>query len=169
VAIKIIEVEPDGTESSEPPSSFSSITAEFLFAGRAFFRVMNPKNECLLYKNGIRSGRAGTQWSGEPSYFLSVFDPLTQGFVYIGVVTPDTGVIVSTGRSKFLRGQKEFDAAEWAIRVTINRDPVAYGYRIFHDGRCGRCGRTLADRGARETGLHLDCVTSNSDVHLGDS
>lgn len=156
--IKIIDLdgEPDEDGAPPPPLHFPQITRDFLFGGRAYFRIMNPKNETLLYKIGVRSGRAGTQWSGEQSYFLNVFVSATAGYAYVGVVDPDSGSIVPTGRSKFLKGQREYDAAEWAIKAVLNGSAIAPGYRIFHDGRCGACGHALQSRGDRESGFHLE-------------
>jgi hypothetical protein len=156
--IRVIRVKDQAPEPDEPVLKYPAITREFLFGGRAYFRVGNPQNESLLYLLKSRAGRQGTEWAGEVSYFLNVFVPQGSKFVFIGVVNPETGDLVSVGRSQFLAGQREYEAAQWAIKSVMNQAPIEDGYSITHDGRCGKCGRYLTSTGDREAGLHLDCT-----------
>jgi hypothetical protein len=154
---EILIVEVEEPRDTTQPQHRASISRDFLFGGRAVFRVTNPSGKTMDFRIGARTGRQGTQWSGEVSYFASVFTT-EFGFTYIGVVDPETGDVKPTGQSKLLPGTKEHTVAEWAIKSVINNSPIEWGYHITHTGKCGKCGKTLTSSGDRDSGFHLDCI-----------
>jgi hypothetical protein len=154
--ILIVEVEEQEPHDATPEHR-ASISRDFLFGGRAVFRVTNPSGNTMDFRIGARMGRQGTQWNGEVSYFASVFTT-EFGFTYIGVVDPETGDVKPTGQSKLLPGTKEHTVVEWAIKSAINNSPIKPGYQITHTGKCGKCGKTLISSGDRDSGFHLDCI-----------
>lgn len=157
--LRVIEVpDPNAPAPDAPPCGVVQITKEFLFGGRAYFGVTNPMGKRLGFILKARSGRRGSPWAGEVSYFLGVYTLNRDDYKFIGVVDPQTGAIKVVGSSKFAAGQPEFDAAQWALNTVFNNDVIAEGYSITHNGKCGKCGKSLVTAGDFASGFHLDCA-----------
>jgi hypothetical protein len=119
----------------------AGVTRAYLFGGRAHIVAKGPKVE-FTYE--IRAREGAGRYAGQFTYFVRV---KREGgrFPYqpVGVVKPD-GTLVPLRQSTFLPGTREYDVAEWAMKMIVDESPLKDGCTIHHNGTCGKCNRTLA-------------------------
>jgi len=134
------------------------ITKEFLTAGQAIFTVSNPSGEHYTYKVSAPYKQSETN----PFWFVKVLTgpDNTRDYTYAGLLQ-HTGNLVVTAKSKYKSDSKPFLVAKWAISVIWGELNIPDGYKIQHEGRCGRCGRSLTDPTSIETGLGPICAGRN--------
>ena len=65
-----------------------------------------------------------------------------------------------TKGSKILRGSEGWKAIDWFIRnINVMPDYCRNkGVKIYHEGVCGRCGRTLTDPVSIQAGFGPECI-----------
>ena len=140
------------------------ITREFILAGRAIFTLECPDgfqgNPHYTFKVW---GKELDDGSGKTIYFASLLaGPCNESnYAYVGVLNSETGEVRLTKASKF----SETTLAVKLLRRTIariwagERDAIeAAGFKVHHEGRCCRCGRTLTVPSSIESGIGPECA-----------
>lgn len=142
------------------------ITKEFAIGGQARFTVQPPQSFAEAgslpshYTYLVRrfDGRHG--WKGYSVLLLTGPDN-TQDYSYLGMLDPNLGGVRLTGKSKL---------AEDSWPVKILRRVMARlwagegqaietaGWKVHHEGRCARCGRTLTVPESVESGFGPECI-----------
>lgn len=117
---------------------------DFVFAGNATFTLESRKTgvrftyRIRVKKEDVASG------SKDPTYFVGLLSgPDNESdYRYMGVARQE-GVFNFTQASKVTRAAPSAKALVWFFdRMYLERD-VAALLTVWHEGRCGRCGRTL--------------------------
>ncbi len=121
----------------------------FVLAGKAIFTIKNP-----------RTGRRFTYKVAEPKRpkfggnfrFVSVLSS-GETYVYIGIVCDD-GTFRWTKNARVGKEAPSVKAFSWFWRNLKNLGPV----EVWHEGRCGRCGRPLTVPESIASGLGPVCA-----------
>lgn len=126
----------------------------FITAGRAIFTVRNARSgNRFTYKVEEKEPAAGKPV--DAWYVKALTGPDNGGdYRYIGLLTADRGFIHTAG-SKVGSGTPCFLAFAWLWRhVNALPDYV----EVWHEGRCGRCGRRLTVPESVARGLGPECA-----------
>ncbi len=135
----------------------ANIGKDFLLAGRAVFTVANPKGERYTFRVSKKEPVEGSGYT-RPTYFISLLtgSDNENDFTYMGILV--NGRVVVTKASKFTVSSIPVQVAEWVCRLMLADRTVPAGYFLGHEGKCGRCGRTLTVPSSLITGLGPDCA-----------
>lgn len=128
---------------------------EFFTAGQAVFTVSNPKKEHYTFRID-----AVNDLPHQP-LFLHLLVSGSDNFQYIGMVDRETGYVKTTKASKITEEATSFKVADWALRHAWAGKELPEGYKLQHEGKCGKCGRRLTHPTSLETGLGPECAKSN--------
>ena len=130
------------------PASLSA----FVFAGNATFTVRSE-----------RTGNRFTFKMRKPQengpHFLSLLSGSDNenDFKFIGTVFP-SGEYRHGKRSRVNESAPSAKAARWVIERVLKGEPLK-GCEVWHEGKCGRCGRKLTVPESIELGLGPECMT----------
>ncbi len=136
-----------------------AISKEFVLAGDAIFTIETPDHGHRTYR--VQKVEASLRWP--ESYFAKLLTgpDNTRSYTYLGKLDPDTGLVTATARSMKFNGTYPLTLLNRTLaRVWVN-DHSAYethGYTTHHEGRCGRCGRTLTVPESVENGIGPECM-----------
>ena len=130
-------------------------TRAFLVAGDAIFTVANPTGDRYTFR--IRMKDAELFRSAK--YFLSLLTgpDNTRDYTYMGVVEPETLAVRLTAKSRLTADSTPVRVAQWALGRVASGQEFPAGYRLYHEGRCGRCGRILSVPSSIECGVGPEC------------
>ena len=126
--------------------------AAFVLAGNAVFTIRNPQTGGrFTYR--VRAGKG----EGAPYFVQVLTGPDNTGdFTYLGCVFAD-GRFVVTKKSRISPDAPSARAFAWFFaRAQAGRDLC--GVEVWHEGRCGACGRALTVPESIETGLGPVCA-----------
>ena len=125
------------------------VNMEFVFAGRAVFTVSNNKGEHFTFK--VRKHK-----DNDDLFFANVLSGADNMYSYMGVLDKRAH-IVRKGKKGMSESAKSVKVLNWAMRVLDGASKLPEGYKIQHEGFCGKCGRPLTDPVSIETGLGPVC------------
>lgn len=141
------------------------VTKEFVTAGNATFTLELPHDwadahACkphYTYKVRKKEGR-----DGKPVFFVSILSgPDNESdYRYIGILAFD-GQVRTTGKSKLPPHSMPVRLLNRTLNLVWKGDTTGLaeaGFRLHHEGRCGRCGRKLTVPESIETGLGPECA-----------
>jgi len=77
-------------------------------------------------------------------------------YTYMGLVNGEA--VRVTKASKYAQDSKPVAVLAWALAVVNGKRNLPEGYAIRHEGRCGRCGRTLTVPESIDSGLGPECA-----------
>lgn len=135
-----------------------AIGRDFILAGRAVFTVAGKAARFTFRINRKESENARYP---DPSYFVSVRTgggDDKRAYSYVGLLD------VRTGRVKFTKGSKinatapAAKALQWTLAKVWAGEPLPAPAAIYHEGRCGRCGRPLTVPESILTGFGPECA-----------
>lgn len=142
------------------------ISKTFLTAGRAVFTLEVPANFAdahgtaahYTFKVKFKKGTNGYR----DTFFVSLLTGPnnTEDFTYIGILT-ESGDFRTTAKSAVKADSMVAQLfGRVARRVFDGTAEVieAAGFKLHHEGSCGRCGRVLTVPGSVESGLGPECV-----------
>lgn len=130
----------------------------FFTAGRAVFTVECPDGKHYTYR--IKKSKP------DPKYGVNFFVGLLTGpdntsdYTYLGMMFPN-GVVKLTAKSKYredsfpVRLLRRTLAVVWAGQTSVM---TAKGFKLHHEGKCGRCGRALTVPESVRTGIGPECA-----------
>lgn len=140
------------------------LSKSFMLAGKATFTVEVAEG----FKNQFRTQPHYTfritrkEYNGEPMYFAALLAGADNenDYVYMGTVNPFNGALRLTGKSKL-------GAGAWPVKIlgrvlaavwSEKQDAIgAAGWGLHHDGKCGRCARTLTVPESIKCGIGPEC------------
>lgn len=127
-----------------------ALTQKFFTAGKAVFTVSNPTGEHFTYRiNAFKD-----------MFFVNVLSgpDNTHDYTYVGMINSNSGDVFLTRKSRVSADSKSFRVVKWAMRqVWAGRD-LPEGYEIRHEGKCGRCARTLTVPESIDSGIGPVCA-----------
>jgi hypothetical protein len=128
--------------------------ARFLYAGNAVFTLRSKKTGTrFTYKVSHKKG-------GDVSFVsLLTGSDNTRDYSYMGLLPDDKGEIRGIGRGKSCTSYDapSAKAFRYFLDFIWGRNEGA-GLEVWHEGRCGRCGRKLTVPESIETGLGPECA-----------
>ena len=132
------------------------IDRQFVLAGHAIFTVSNPSGDHYTYqvrKVDRDDGR------GE-IYFADILTGPNNAndYSYAGVIDPAFLKLRLTGASKFTEDAKSVQVLRWALKTLNAGRDLPAGYRVHHEGYCGRCGALLTVTGSVDKGYGPVCA-----------
>lgn len=129
----------------------------FMMAGKSTVTLKSGKTDNhFTYKISQAKG------DNTDMYFVKVLmgsDNSWNGdWTYIGYIVPDTagGFFIQSGR-KGISNSPAFIAMHWTLNKLSTTGAIPEIVEIWHEGKCGKCGRKLTDPVSIETGLGPIC------------
>ncbi len=135
------------------------VTQQFLLAGEATFTIESPNGEHRTYR--IEKVEANDRWP--ESYFAKTLTgpDNTSDYTYLGKLDTFTGQVGTTLKSKQWEGTMHLRLLNRVLARIWSNDHAAYeqhGFKVHHEGRCGRCGRALTVPSSIESGIGPECA-----------
>lgn len=125
---------------------------EFMLAGNAYMT--------------LRSARTGTRYTfrisqkkGARVWFVSTLygSDNTGDYSYVGMIDDNRHFRV-TRKSRFTDESPQVKAFEWALRHLVEKGEVPDQLEVWHEGRCGKCGRLLTVPESIANGIGPECA-----------
>jgi len=134
-------------------------TKQFIFAGNAIWTIDNGKGEHFTFK--VIKPDEGTPFERLGIYFVYVLNgpDNTKNYAYMGVFDTVNMSLSTTKGSKVFESAKSWKVAYWALNMVSREMPFPPGYRIHHEGKCGRCGRKLTVPSSVISGIGPECAS----------
>lgn len=123
------------------------VTPEFIRAGRAVFTVSNDKGDHYTFKINQKK---------DSPFFVNILTSGDRRYTYAGLLAQNNTMILTT-KSTISSESRILKIFNWTMLVIHGQRPLPEGYRIQHEGKCGKCGRALTDPISIETGLGPIC------------
>lgn len=135
------------------------LTKTFILGGKAIFTVHNDKGVHYTYRvTGKKTG------NGSSIYFVNLLTgPDNESdYTYLGVLDPSGPRVRLTAKSKLQYSSVPVRVLGWVLNHIWTETELPDGYGVNHEGRCGRCGRTLTrpegvDAGGYRFGFGPEC------------
>jgi hypothetical protein len=129
-----------------------SAAAAFVLAGNATFTLVSRKT-------GIRfTYKVRQPEEGKPHFVAVLTGPENStDFTYLGVIRPGPS-FARTAKSKIGPDAASCKAFDWFARQLLSRGQMPEAVELWHEGKCGRCGRKLTVPSSIETGLGPECA-----------
>jgi len=120
----------------------------FILAGKAIVTFLNTQSDNrFTYK--VKKSKEGN------FYFVSVLtNPDT--YQYVGTMT-DKGVFKLGKKSKISGDAQSIKVFDYVTRK-LKSNTLPNFIEIWHEGKCGRCGRVLTVPSSIESGLGPECI-----------
>jgi hypothetical protein len=124
----------------------------FLSAGKAIFTIQS-------HKTGTRFTYRVRMSKDQRVFFVSVLTGAdnTSAYTFIGTLKPGVGYVHSH-KSPIGPDAPSAVAFAWLWRNLKTGVDVAAKADLYHEGKCGRCGRCLTVPESIKTGLGPDCA-----------
>lgn len=130
---------------------------QFMLAGNATFTI---RNEATGNRFTFKVTRAKDQATGQLSlparYFVKILNGTDNesNYAYMGVLEDD-GAFRTTAKSAIKVDDQRMKAWTWFL-THINNLPEQV--KVYHAGRCGRCGRLLTVPESIKSGYGPECI-----------
>ncbi len=140
-------------------------TVDFVLAGNAYFTALSARTGGRFTYRVARAKPDEGRANAPRVWFVSVLTgpDNTADYSYLGVIRapkdrPDGPLALEHGaKSKIREIAPSFVAAAWLFRHVLSNRPLP-NCSIYHEGRCGRCGRTLTVPESIESGFGPECI-----------
>lgn len=125
----------------------------FMFAGKAFLTLASRKTgDHLTYKiTKAEDGRV---------FFVSFLNgpDNTSHYAYMGIIRDCDKEFKHTVKSRAKEDAKVSKAFRWFLAQVVHNHKLPDELEVFHEGRCGRCGRKLTVPESIENGIGPECI-----------
>lgn len=138
------------------------LTKEFFLAGAATFTIEvpagGPKSHYTYRINKVEASGNFTQ----DAYFVNLLTgpDNDSDYTYLGMLKAETGELILTRKSAFAASTFPVRLVHRTFaRVWANEQDVIVqaGFKLHHEGRCGRCNRLLTTPESCERGIGPEC------------
>lgn len=125
-------------------------------AARAFILAGNARVTLVSVKTGTRYTYRVRQADEKPLWFVSLLagSDNESDYVYLGIIRD--GAFSLTKKSHMVPTSQPVVAFSWTFSKLSQGMPEQV--EIWHEGRCGRCGRTLTVPESIESGFGPECI-----------
>jgi len=138
---------------------------DFILAGDAYFTVRSQKTQTRFTYHVERAAcsRCGSKtctcWL-YPVYFCSVLvgPDNRESYKFIGILK-ENHEFLRTRKSKLEDKAPSVVAFKWVLSNLLTSPNMPRDLEIWHEGRCGRCGRKLTVPESVERGLGPECAS----------
>jgi hypothetical protein len=138
--------------------------ANFIWAGHAVFTLLSLKTG-MRYTYRIKVKKEDLAHTDPDDINVTYFVEVLRGpdntdhFSYMGVARRP-GRFWITSKSRVLRSSGSAKAFIWFMAALFaRRNVLGKLLEVWHEGKCGRCGRRLTVPGSIERGLGDDCAS----------
>jgi hypothetical protein len=142
------------------------VTKDFVTAGRATFTVECPDGDHYTYRVSLVPGN--DRYPADAYFVSTLTGPDNESsYTYMGKLDPATGLCATTAKSRQFEDQYRFRLLHRVLARVWAADHAAYeqhGFRTHHEGKCGRCGRTLTVPASIESGIGPECARQMAGV-----
>lgn len=157
----------DGPAAAIAQTEHHSVGKDFLLAGRAVFTVAGKATR-FTFKIRRKEPQAGSRFG--PSYYVDVLtgvkplpddadeDEFNSPYSYLGILNADTGAVKLTKGSKVTEADQALKALRWTLALVWAGRELPAPAAIYHEGRCGRCGKPLTVPESILSGIGPDCA-----------
>jgi hypothetical protein len=134
------------------------IIQDFIFAGNAYFTVRSTRTGTRftfrVSKAKPKEGRK--RWTGN-TFFVNVLNgpENTKDYLYVGMVRDLQFKLTKASRVR--EEAASFKAFRWVYQH-ISRGLMPPETEVWHDGRCGRCGRKLTVPESVQNAIGPECA-----------
>lgn len=137
----------------------SKILDEYIHAGNAVVRLLAPSGKAHTYLYKIPRDLAGFDVKRRFVYALHENpEKNTVQEFYLGQLSPITDDFEITRASRFLPDTEIVKGAIYIDKLRRNQDIFDRSpMKVYHLGKCGRCGRPLDDEESLKYGLGKKC------------
>ena len=156
----------DFTTGPGRPLAIWEAVSTFIWAGNARFTLRSAKTGLhFTYRVRVKKADAILEANGNLSpevttYFVEVLrgPDNTNHFSYAGVMRKP-GTFWLTQASRVLRAASSVKALIWFLDAMTHERPVlGKTLEVWHEGRCGRCGRALTVPESIASGIGPECA-----------
>lgn len=139
---------------------------KFLLAGNAYFTAVSEKTGTrFTYRVAQAKPRDGESSTPRLWFVSALTGPdNTADYSYLGLIRPPASgsptplLCYEHGmKSKIAATAPSAVAAHWLFRQILRSRPLPH-CSIYHEGRCGRCGRTLTVPESILSGFGPECI-----------
>lgn len=140
----------------DPELQSPGISPEFVLAGHATFTVSNGKGTHYTFQVTKKENDDGRP----PVWFVSLLTgPDNENdYTYLGLLDVALMRLRLTKKSRMTAESVPVKVFDWAMRMIVLGEKLPTGYKIHHEGKCGRCGRTLTVPESVASGLGPECA-----------
>lgn len=141
------------------------LTKQFILAGDATFTIECPPevaaNHRPHYTYRVQKVEANDRWP-EAWFVKTLTGPDNESsYTYLGKLDPFTSEVKLTAKSCDGPDAFRYRILNRVLARVWCDDHAAYeeaGYKLHHEGRCGRCGRKLTVPESVESGIGPECA-----------
>lgn len=136
---------------TDPQAAF-----RFLMAGNAYFTVRSQATG-TRYTYRVSRAEDNPSYPGSVTYFVNLLTgpENTEEYTYVGII--GNGIFRLTRKSRYTGEAKPVKAFQWVYEHLIRRQMPPKS-ELWHEGRCGRCGRKLTVPESIEAGIGPECA-----------
>jgi hypothetical protein len=131
----------------------------FMLAGNATFTLVSRRTgERFTYR--VRVPKKSVNPSGVGPYFVSLLSgpDNTADYAYMGILATDASSLKPTMGSRVSPSAKSHRAFAFFLgRMAAGGAPCT-SMEVWHEGRCGRCGRALTVPSSVAAGIGPECA-----------
>lgn len=128
----------------------------FIFAGNALLTIVDHESaERFTYK--VQAPK--DQNAQKPVFFVKVLTgpENTRDYSYMGMIT-DKSWLRTTARSRVSGDAPSFKLMRRVVDTLGKQWPLPDTIEVWHEGKCGRCGRTLTVPESIARGIGPECA-----------
>lgn len=135
------------------------LTKDFILAGNATFTIDTPDQGHRTYR--VRHKAAEGRW--KECWFVDLLtgSDNESDYSYVGKLDDFTGQVISTAKSKLPADAYPVKLLNRVLARVWADDHQAFeskGFKLHHEGQCGRCGRKLTVPESIESGFGPECI-----------
>jgi hypothetical protein len=133
-----------------------SAIVEFVFAGNARFTLVSQKTNTRFTYRARKSEPEGNR---APVWWISVLTgpDNDSSYSFLGTIFSRMSDYRHGHKAKLPPNDSRVVAFEW-FYLSLQRGQLADKLEFWHEGRCGKCGRTLTVPSSIQTGFGPECV-----------
>ena len=155
----------------------SKVTKQFVLAGKATFTIEVPESfrtekpdldlkphYTFRVEHKAATGQYKEAWFAK----LLTGPDNTRNYSYIGMLNADQGIVRTTAKSKLAGDSIVIKLLNRTLALVWAGDiaPLeAQGFKLHHEGRCGKCGRVLTTPTSVEIGIGPECLIQMNGGH----
>ena len=135
---------------------------KFLLAGNAHVTFVSHKTGARFTYRVSAPNRKGDDKSGPVTHFVSVLTgpDNSSSYEYLGCIYEGQRAYMHGRKSRVLQDAPSAKAFAWVwTRLVSGRLPE--NVDVYHEGKCGKCGRRLTTPESCERGLGPECAKAS--------